>query len=68
MKEKATPDDYLDKRNGAYDAVTALGKEPYMRTDENGNPVQVWINPMPLRLERGGTPPLNPRTGRNPTD
>jgi hypothetical protein len=60
------PDDYTDKRNGAYDAVTPVGKEPYFRTDEEGHVQQVWKNPIPLRLEREAAPPLNPRTGRNP--
>ncbi len=60
------PDDYIDKRNGAYDAVTPVGKEPYFQADKDGNPQQVWKNPVPLRLEREAAPPLNPRTGRNP--
>jgi hypothetical protein len=60
------PDDYTDKRNGTYDAVTPVGKEPYFRTDEEGHVQQVWKNPIPLRLEREAAPPLNPRTGRNP--
>ncbi len=60
------PDDYTDKRNGAYDAVPAVGKEPYYRSDEDGHVHQVWTNPVPLRLEREAAPPLNPRTGRNP--
>jgi len=60
------PNDYTDKRNGAYDAVTADGKEPYLRDGADGQTEQVWENPIPLRLERGATPPLNPRTGRAP--
>jgi hypothetical protein len=58
------PDDYTDKRNGAYDAVTSEGKEPYFRPDENGNLQQVWKKPVPLRIEREATSPLNPKTGR----
>ena len=61
------PDDNIDTRNGAYDAVSPAGKEPYTRTDAEGQPQQVWKNPIPLRLERDAAPPLNRRTGRHPT-
>lgn len=62
------PDDYTDKRNGAYDAVTPAGEEPYFRANEEGDLQQVWKNSVPLQLEPEAASPLNPRTGRNPAD
>lgn len=62
------PDDFIDKRNGAYDAVSPAGKETVNRPDADGQPQKVAVNPIPERLERPATEPLNPRTGRRPTE
>jgi hypothetical protein len=62
------PDDFIDKRNGAYDAVSPEGKETVLRPDGKGEPQKVAVNPIPERLERPAASPLNRRTGRHPTD
>jgi hypothetical protein len=65
------PDDFIDKRNGAYDAVSSAGKETVIRPDADGQPQKIAVNPIPERLERlerPATDPLNPRTGRRPTE